>query len=43
MKALLNLMLLALMGYFLARSAAHFMGYKYPLLSCIGGRPEPSA
>lgn len=32
MKTLLNLLLIALLGYFLAMSAAHFTGYKVPLL-----------
>lgn len=32
MKALLNLVIFALLGYFLAMSAAHFTGYKVPLL-----------
>ena len=32
MKFLLNILLLLLMGYFLAMAAAHFIGYKVPLL-----------
>ena len=32
MKALLNITLVALLGYFLAMSVAHFTGFKVPLL-----------
>lgn len=32
MKILLKVLLMALVGYFLAMSAAHFIGYKVPLL-----------
>lgn len=32
MKVLLKVLLMALIGYFLSMSAAHFIGYKVPLL-----------